>query len=504
MAVITQYYDIDLRATGEYPVVKMSQFDTGSRTIVFTVHDGHELAQIDGMIARVDGTRCDGVEFSQSCTVSTGSKVSFTISQEITKVSGKHTAELVIFDADGNPIGTQNFVIEVESAVMRRDAAASADDRTLYDQFTDSVSKTVTDKMTQMGDSVSKTVNDKMASVDSKMAGVDTQISTTVDNELDKRIKTDPLLGAWSDYTVDGTASFSSGWTKQIIPLKIKRQSDGSNVVYGSNTANSIYIYKPGVYQLMMDGWYISGSDTDGRNTILELVQNGDNSAVKRVWTINSAHGIGSKTQLFRGSITFCVPDDGLPYRLNVYTAGGSTASLEDGWLSQMVITRISSTWTPNVASPGVATSDKAGIVKPGTGLTVAADGTLSAEAYTLPPATPTTLGGVKIGYGLNVDSDGILSLRTSGYMVTQSLWVIALVHRDNDSSGITFDHESFHKILIDDADALALNPAAASTLGGVKIGAGINVSADGTIDVQALIDRISALESKVAALEAK
>lgn len=150
MAVITQNYDIDLKATGEYPVVKMSQFDTGSRTIVFTVYDGRELAQIDGMVARVDGTRSDGVEFSSTCTVGTGGKVSFTISQEMTKYAGKHAAELVIFDADGNPSSTQNFIIEVEAATMSRDSAASADDRTLYDQFTDSMSKTVTDKITQM------------------------------------------------------------------------------------------------------------------------------------------------------------------------------------------------------------------------------------------------------------------------------------------------------------------------------------------------------------------
>lgn len=139
MAVITQNYDIDLRATGEFPVVKMSQFDTGSRTIVFTVYDGHDLAHIDGMVARVDGTRSDGVEFSSTCTVSAGSKVSFTITQEMTKSAGKHPAELVIFDAQGNPIGTQNFIVEVEAAPMVRDAAVSADDRTLYDQYTQSL-----------------------------------------------------------------------------------------------------------------------------------------------------------------------------------------------------------------------------------------------------------------------------------------------------------------------------------------------------------------------------
>lgn len=188
MAVITQNYDIDLKATGEYPVVKMSQFDTGSRTIVFAVYDGRELAQIDGMVARVDGTRSDGVEFSSTCTVGTGSRVSFTISQEMTKYAGKHAAELVIFDADGNPSSTQNFIIEVEAATMSRDSAASADDRTLYDQFTDSVSKTVTDKIDSMSktatdkiDSMSKTVTDKITQMDSKYTDFTTSMSSKAD-----------------------------------------------------------------------------------------------------------------------------------------------------------------------------------------------------------------------------------------------------------------------------------------------------------------------------------
>lgn len=167
MAVITQNYDIDLKSTGERPVVKMSQFDTGSRTIVFTVYDGHELAKIDGCVARVDGTRSDGVEFSISCTVGAGSKVSFTISQEMTKAAGKHAAELVIIDASGNPIGTQNFVIDVEAAPMVRDSAASADDRTLFDQYTDSIeqkfsslSTSLTDTLTAKTDALTKTVQD--------------------------------------------------------------------------------------------------------------------------------------------------------------------------------------------------------------------------------------------------------------------------------------------------------------------------------------------------------
>lgn len=338
MAIITQNYDIDLKATGEYPVVKMSQFDTGSRTIVFTVYDGHDLAQIDGMVARVDGTRSDGVEFSSTCTVGTGSKVSFTISQEMTKVSGKHTAELVIFDAEGNPIGTQNFLIEVETATMMRDSAASADDRTLYDQFTGSVSKTVADKMAS--------VDSKLAGVDDKMAGIDTQISTRVDTEIDKRIKPDPLRGAWSDYTVDGTVNFAGDGAEHVIPLKIKSQSNGADAVYGSATENAIYIYKPGVYQMTVDGFYAGNAEVTNRVTVVKLSSNSDTDGVKRRWALTGAQGIGTtggRSQIFRGAITFYVPDDSLPYRICMYTNGSSAVSLTSGSLSQVVVTRISS-----------------------------------------------------------------------------------------------------------------------------------------------------------------
>lgn len=156
MAVITQEYNIDLKATGWYPVVEMSQYDTGSRTVVLSVYDGSDLVPLDGCVARIDGRRSDGVEFSASCTIGANSTVSFVVSQEMTRAAGKHVAELVIIDADGNTVGTQNFILDVEPASMLRDAAASADDRTLFDQYTDSVER----KFNALSNSVNRTVED--------------------------------------------------------------------------------------------------------------------------------------------------------------------------------------------------------------------------------------------------------------------------------------------------------------------------------------------------------
>lgn len=64
------------------------------------------------------------------------------------------------------------------------------------------------------------------------------------------------------------------------------------------------------------------------------------------------------------------------------------------------------------VAQLPVATATAAGLVKPGTNLTVDATGTLNATPapYTLPAASTTALGGVKIGANLAVDTQGVLS----------------------------------------------------------------------------------------------
>lgn len=213
MSVITQEYDIDLKATGEYPVVKMSQFDTGSRTIVFTVYDGRELAAIDGMVARVDGTRSDGVEFSQSCTVTDDSKVSFTVTQEMTKSAGKHAAELVLFDAAGNPIGTQNFVIEVEAATMRRDSAVSADDRTLYDQYTESIEQKFDAFKAGINDTIYR-INELIGASSKPITIFDGFVDIKTTHDVHVRLAYDPVTALVHAYA-NGSVTIHAGESMQ-------------------------------------------------------------------------------------------------------------------------------------------------------------------------------------------------------------------------------------------------------------------------------------------------
>lgn len=525
MAVITQNYDIDLKATGEFPIVKMSQFDTGSRTIVFTVYDGRELAQIDGMVARVDGTRSDGVEFTSTCTVGTGSKVSFTISQEMTNVAGKHTAELVIFDADGNPIGTQNFIIEVESASMSRDAAASADDRTLYDQYTDSVSKTVTDKIAQMdskyddfkksmsskADALKKTAEDisGLVGASSKPTTIyDDNVQLNGSNIIHVRLTYDPvtaLVHAYArgtlridtgnpmeydlyrvptqycpaaeffDYTVGEDKGYiiSTDNLKEVITPDTSKQSNYQMYYIRRKGANeyTLRFYlgyglpdHEGSYELSLNAvWYARG----GKYLGVHSIGTGGNT-LKVGKTTTGAPGTQA-TVVNSGTAKDVVLDFTIPRGAGDTGAKGAKGDKGDTGTRGNRIYYSKYESAPNSGSHWWAD------LKPTVSV---ADPPIKGDFILTPAGNLMSITGVNV----NASAGG-----GGTYDVGAILTTLKGQKGDKgDAGGGTY----------------TLPAATSTTLGGVKIGTGINVAADGTIDVKALANRVKALETKVAALE--
>lgn len=73
-------------------------------------------------------------------------------------------------------------------------------------------------------------------------------------------------------------------------------------------------------------------------------------------------------------------------------------------------------TWNAwqQAAAEVVATTTTLGVIKVGAGLSVAVDGTLSADYTNLPIASGATLGGVKVGAGLSIDGSGVLSISSA------------------------------------------------------------------------------------------
>lgn len=178
--IVTKSYDIDISKTGARPIVRLSQYDTRSVRVLFTVYDGTELQAIDGCTARVDGKRSDGTAFSAPCDIEQGSKVGFTVESEMTNAYGMHEAELVIINSDGNPLGTQNFTIAVEKAPFERENAATVDDRTLFDQYTTAVDTRVTAAIKKADDAVTADTGKVDKLVSDTQARIDAIVSETV------------------------------------------------------------------------------------------------------------------------------------------------------------------------------------------------------------------------------------------------------------------------------------------------------------------------------------
>ena len=139
--------------------------------------------------------------------------------------------------------------------------------------------------------------------------------------------------------------------------------------------------------------------------------------------------------------------------------------------------------------------------ISPESGLSLSGDGTLS---YTLPVATSETLGGIKVGTGLLITEDGTLSTNISANDITgldEELKDYAIAGHNHTIGQITNLQSTLagkqdkltagQGILIQNntisstvSDSYVLPEASTTTLGGVKIGAGLSVTDDGILSV--------------------
>lgn len=123
-----------------------------------------------------------------------------------------------------------------------------------------------------------------------------------------------------------------------------------------------------------------------------------------------------------------------------------------------------------------IASSTILGGVKIGSGVTIAADGTISVAGgggggsdYVLPAATTLALGGVIIGSGLAVQSNGLINVKAA---TTSQIGGV--------KAGTTMT------IAGDGTIDYILPKATAVVLGGIKVGVGLTVAGDGTLSAVA------------------
>ncbi len=121
--MITQSIKLNL-IPGEVPQrIKVSQYDEGSRSLVFTLYNGTTAFTTTDITAQIRGTKPDMKGFAYDAQYSAG-VVTASLTQQMSCVAGDVNCEIVL-SKTGEVLGTANFILEVEKAALGEDTDIS-------------------------------------------------------------------------------------------------------------------------------------------------------------------------------------------------------------------------------------------------------------------------------------------------------------------------------------------------------------------------------------------
>lgn len=138
--MITQSFELNLIPGGVKPIVKASQYDKESRTLLIALFAGPVAFPVpDGAEVLIQGTKKDETGFQYDCTAA-GNVVTATIEQQMTVFPGDVEIELQIL-VSGQTLGTGNFILQVEEAALKDDTIISETDIPIIQRIPEYVSE---------------------------------------------------------------------------------------------------------------------------------------------------------------------------------------------------------------------------------------------------------------------------------------------------------------------------------------------------------------------------
>ena len=121
--MITQSIKLNL-IPGDVPKhIEVSQYDTDSRTLSFTLYNGAVAFTTAGVTAQIRGTKPDKKGFEYTATYNAG-VVTADVTEQMTACAGEVICELQL-SKDGQILGTANFILDVERAALGEDTDIS-------------------------------------------------------------------------------------------------------------------------------------------------------------------------------------------------------------------------------------------------------------------------------------------------------------------------------------------------------------------------------------------
>ena len=134
--MITTQIELDVSPGGIAPVIHVSQYDTGSRTLQFNlIATAGDLILPTGTKAEIRGTKPDGNGFSYDALIN-GKTVTADVTEQMTAAAGKAVCEIVLYtgmparedaeaSSDFTQLCTAYFILYVERAALDKDTVKS-------------------------------------------------------------------------------------------------------------------------------------------------------------------------------------------------------------------------------------------------------------------------------------------------------------------------------------------------------------------------------------------
>ena len=164
MSMTTQTYQLDIVPFGPPVIIPMSQYDTGSRTLAFTLYNAQQPFTIpDGATAMIGGTKPDGHAFEYACTV-TDQTITCDVTEQMTAVAGYTDCEITLSKGTER-LATANFKLHVERSALDQEDISDSDFNYVLD-----LTNTATAKASEAAKSATAAASSAKASADSATA----------------------------------------------------------------------------------------------------------------------------------------------------------------------------------------------------------------------------------------------------------------------------------------------------------------------------------------------
>ena len=132
---LAPFYDEVLHGV-RAPTVTLSQFDRSSRKLIFELKQGDGDFTIEtGSAAAMFGTKPDGTHIAYVMQIEDEHSVSILLPQQASTVAGEYQAEVILYGAGGDRLGSANFYILVENSAANEQSIASETDIPVFTEY---------------------------------------------------------------------------------------------------------------------------------------------------------------------------------------------------------------------------------------------------------------------------------------------------------------------------------------------------------------------------------